>query len=124
MSNAKSRVSIELDGNPNPIQKIVRRLEQPEFQSFNYEKADDGDSTTFTAVPLDQLATIALLYLESDRQVTIRLDGQTDAGIVINAGGFVLLHDVTIDSGAGASNLSMNNDSGGVAQIKGCGFGT
>ncbi len=124
MSNAKTRVSIELDGNPNPLQRIVRRLEQPEFQSFNYEKANDGDTTTFSAVPLGEIASIGLLYLESDQQVTIRLDGQTDAGITINADGFVLLHDVTIDSGAGASNLSINNNSGVTAKILGMGFGT
>ncbi len=124
MSNAKTRISIELDGNPNPLQRIIRRLEQPEFQSFSYEKADDGDTTTFTAVPLGEIASIGLLYLESDQQVTIRLDGQTDAGILINADGFILLHDVLIDAGAGASNLSINNNSGVTAKITGMGFGT
>jgi hypothetical protein len=124
MTTAKSRASVEVDGLPNPIVKALRRLEHPELQSFAYEKANDGDTTTFTAVPLDQLDTVALLYLETDQQITLRVDNQTDAGIVINAGGFILLHDVLIDAGAGANNLKINNNSGSVANISGFGFGT
>ena len=117
-------VTAELDGVPLKGFPWVRRLAVDEAQSFEYEQTAHGDAITFTAVPADQLATIQALLLRPDKAVTLRLDGQTDAGIVINADGFVLLADVTIDAGAGASNAKLNNNSGATAVIQGTAVGT
>lgn len=107
------------------VQNITRRIEVDEIQSFNYEKAADNDVTTFSALPADQIATIQFLLARSNKAVTIRLDGQTDAGIVLNAGGLLLIVDATIDAGAGASNAKVNNpDDADTALIEGFAAGT
>jgi len=117
-------VTAELDGVPIKGFPWVRRLAIDEIQSFEYEQANHGDAITFSTVPADQLATIQALLLRPDKAVTLRLDGQTDAGIAINADGFVLLCDVTIDAGAGASNAKLNNNSGSTAIVQGTAVGT
>lgn len=101
----------------------IRRLTVDEIQSFVYEQANQG-AGVFAAVPLDQIATIQALLVIPTQQVTLRLDGQSDTGIVINANGLLLLLDATIDAGAGASNAQLNNVSGSVATIEGLGAGT
>jgi len=113
------RDGIQLDGFP-----IIRRLEVDELQGFAYEEANDGDDTTFSALPASQLDTIQVLVVKSDQQITLRLDGQSDAGIVLNAGGLLALIDATIDAGAGASNASVNNNSGSTANVEGVAAGT
>lgn len=109
----------DVDGFP-----VRRTLQVDEVQFFDFEKAGDADAVTFTAVPASEVADIRALLLRSDKQVTLRVDGQTDKGIVINAGGLVLLLDVTIDEGAGASNAKLNHNAAAtvLAAIKGfCG---
>lgn len=64
-----------------------------------------------------ELATIQVLAVRSDVAATLRLDAQSDAGIVLTAGGFVLIVGATIDSAA-ATNLTIENSSGGDAEIK------
>ena len=124
MPQLKVKIEVDYDGITLPGFPVIRRLELDEGQQFEYEKADDGDATTFSALPADQIATIQALILQTDQVVTLRLDGQTDAGIVVNAGGLVLLFDVTIDAGAGASNAKVNNNSGATALLKGITGGT
>lgn len=124
MSVLRVRIEVELDGAPVPGFPLVRRLQVDEAQVFAYEKANDGDAVTFVAVPADQLAEVQGLVLRSDRQVTLRLDGQSDAGIVVNAGGVVVLLDVDVDAGAGAANAKLNNNSGAVAIVEGVAVGT
>ena len=102
---------------------LTRRFSADEAQSFLYEQANQG-AGTFAAIPLEQLGTINGLVVTPDQQVTIRLDGQTDAGIVLNQGGVLLILDATIDAGAGSSNASLNNVSGSTATIQGIGLGT
>ena len=121
MSTFKVTVNVELDSRSLPGYPKIRRLEVDENQQFKYEKTTGAG---FTAIPLDQLAEIQALLLESDQQVTVRLDGQTDAGIVLNPGGLLLLLDVDIDAGAGTSNASLENTSGSTANIQGLGGGT
>lgn len=125
MSSLELSVMLRRDGIPSPGFPVTRRIEVDEIQSFKYEKAADNDAVTFAAVPADQVATIQALLVRASKTVTLRLDGQTDAGIVINAGGMVLLLDVTIDAGAGASNAKINNpDDADVALIEGFAAGT
>ena len=79
------------------------------------EKADDDG--TFSAFSANQdLDELQVVLIAPDRQITARLDAQSDAGIVINANGFVLLVDVDIDAGA-ATNLNVSNDSGATAKV-------
>lgn len=125
MSSLELTVTLRRDGYPVTGFPVTRRIEVDEIQSFKYEKAADNDSTTFAAVPADQIATIQALLLRTSKAVTLRLDGQTDAGIALNAGGMIVILDCTIDAGAGASNCKINNpDDADTALIEGLAAGT
>jgi VCBS repeat-containing protein len=124
MPTFRVKVEIDHDGVPLPGFPVVRRLELDEGQQYEYEKAADADAVTFSALPGEQVDDIRLLAIQTDQQVTIRVDGQSDAGIIVNAGGILVLFDVTIDAGAGASNAKINNNSGSVADIRGVIGGT
>ena len=82
-----------------------------EFQSFAYEKATGGGYET---LPTTQIATLQALALVADQAVTLRLDGQSDAGIVLSAGGLLLVLDATIDASA-TTNVTLDNSSGSTA---------
>ena len=120
----KVSINAELDGQPILGFPIVRRAVVDEVQQFEFELATAGDATTFTGVPADQIASIQNLILRPDQQVTLRLDGQTDAGIVLDADSILLILGATIDAGAGASNAKLNNNSGATAVIRGLCGGT
>ncbi len=96
-----------------------------EVQAFNYEEPADNDSTTFSALPTAQIASIQALILRAlEQPITLRLDGQSDAGIVINAGGIIVIIDATIDAGA-TTNATVNNpDATEDSQLKGLAGGT
>jgi hypothetical protein len=108
---------------PEQAQQLREFLFGLGIQPFDYTKADNGDGTTFDALPMSQLDTIQVLSIRTDAVATVRLDGQSDAGIVLAAGGAIDLIDVTIDAGAGASNASANAN-GTTPQLRGFGGGT
>lgn len=119
MSNFEFSVSIKKDGVHVAGSPLTRRLELTEDEAFNHAKADDGNSTTFLAFTSSQIAEIRAMLFRGDGETTLRLDGQTDAGIVVQKDGFVLLVGVDIDAGAGASNASANNNTGAAVQLDG-----
>jgi len=123
MPIVKLVVQLEIDNKPVAGFPLVRRLSVDEIQNYDYEKIDDGGAS-FVALPADQLDEIQALLIRADKQITIRLDGQTDAGIVLNADGILLLVGVDIDAGAGANNAKVNNQSGSTAQVQGFAGGT
>lgn len=114
-------ITATLDSTPLTGFPLLRRLTIDESQPFDYEQATGGG---YLAVPGDKIDTVQALVVRTDKALTLRLDGQTDAGIEINAGGCVVLVDVTIDAGAGASNAKLSNASGATARIRGVTAGT
>ena len=52
----------------------------------------------YETLPTTQIATLQALALVADQALTVRLDGQSDAGIVLSAGGLLLLLDITADA--------------------------
>jgi hypothetical protein len=106
---------VELTGFP-----YRRRLTVDEAQHFSYEKATGGGHET---LPTTHIASLSLLALTGDQSLTLRLDGQSDAGLVLNAGGLALVVDGTIDAGA-STNATIDNSSGSTALVKGLGAGT
>lgn len=99
---------------------IIRRVEVDEAQPFDVTRATGGG---YVALPTGELDEIQVLVVKSDQSVTLRLDGQSDAGIVVNAGGIVVLFDTDLDDGA-STNATLDNSSGSDAQIKGIAGGT
>jgi len=126
MPSVKVSLDVEVDGQRLSGYPLVRRIETDESAPLDYEKAADNDSTTFTTLPIDgALSEVQVLVLRIGEQpITLRLDAQTDAGLVINAGGFVCLFDVDIDAGA-TTNAKVNNpDATDLATIRGLAAGT
>ena len=119
MQTIKVTINVEIDGVQLEGYPLIKRLSVDEVQQFNYEKTDGGG---YAAMPLDQLSNIQMLVVKPSKQVTLRLDAQTDAGIVVNANGIVILADVTIDDAV--TRAMVNNDSGEIAVLKGIGAGT
>ena len=116
-------VNLEMDGEIVPGYPKIKRISVDESQSFRMEKADDGDATTFTALPTAQLGEVQALIVEADQQITHRLDGQTDAGVVMNAGGILIIFNADLDASA-TTNITSNNNTGSTANIKGIVGGT
>jgi len=100
-----------------PYQK---RMVVDELQQFSYEKATGGGYET---LPTTQIATLQALALVADQALTVRLDGQSDAGIVLSAGGLLLLLDITADASS-TTNATLDNSSGSTAVVTGLGAGT
>lgn len=120
MSTLRVTVQVDLDGVPVAGFPLVRRLELDESQGFVFEKATGGG---YTAVPTGELATVQALVLTSDQDVTIRLNGQSDAGVALVAGGVLAIVDATINAGA-TTNVTVTNASGSTANIRGVAAGT
>ena len=123
MPSLKVSLNLELNGVSISGYPVVKRLELDESQSFRYEKVDDTDGVTFVTLPIDQMTTIQALLVETDQQLTFRFDGQTDAGILLNAGGLILIMDATLDASA-TTNATVNNNVQPTANIKGIAAGT
>ena len=100
-----------------PYQK---RTVVDELQQFSYEKATGGGYET---LPTTQIAAVQALVLTADQSITLRLDGQSDAGIPLNAGGLLLVLDSNLDAGV-STNATLDNSSGSTAVVTGLGAGT
>jgi hypothetical protein len=117
----KVSIAVERDGQPVPGLSVIRRLIVDEVQQFpGIERASGGG---FVALPTGELDSIQVLVVKTDQDVTLRVDGQSDAGVVINAGGLIALVDVTIDAGA-ATNALLDNSSGTAVRLDGVAGGT
>jgi len=125
MPSIKLTVDLEIDGVRVTGFPLIRRITVDEVQHFDYEEAADNDATTFSALPTAQIASIqALLLRPLEQPITLRLDGATDAGIIISAGGMVIIMDATIDAGA-STNATVNNpDASAISRLKGFAAGT
>jgi len=111
-------VQLKRDGEAVDGYPTHRRIEVDEAATFDHEEATGGG---FVTLPTGELDEINFLALRVDRQVTVRLDGQTDAGIVLNAGGALFIIDADIDAGA-STNVTLSNASGNIVNVKGfCG---
>jgi hypothetical protein len=106
------RDNVEVFGAP-----LRRRLEVDEaIGPMEYEQATGGG---YVVVPgtsaLDEINVLILRAV--DYALTVRLDAQSDAGIVLNAGGVLVIFDADIDAGA-SLNVKVDNSSGSTASAK------
>lgn len=119
MPSLKVTVLIEQDGQERL--RLMRRLSVTDAVAFQYTKANGGGYVT---LPIGELAAVSVLAVEAPEQaVTLRLDGQSDAGISLNAGGFLLVVDGNLDAGA-STNATLDNSSGSDAPVRGLAGGT
>lgn len=123
MPSIEMEVTVKVNGRVREDLRTVRRLEVDEFQEFDHEEASVCCCCTSNILSTHLDEVQALLVQAVDQQVTIRLDGQSDAGIVLNAGGLLAIIDCDIDAGASTNVLAINA-SGCTATVRGLAGGT
>ena len=124
MPTLKLELSLSIDGVPvKGFDPVIRKLSVDESVTFVTEKANDGDATTFSTLPVAELDTIKFLALRPSKQITLRLDGQSNAGIVLDADSLMVVLGATIDASA-STNALVNNNSGAISKLEGLGAGT
>lgn len=123
MPTLRCTIQFDLDGEPIPgLNPIARRLTITELQPFlPYIKADDGDTTTYSAAPTEQIASVKAFCFAPDQAIRARLDASSTA-VEIDSGGLLIGFGVTIDAGA-STNLTLNQNSGAAANVRGFGAG-
>lgn len=119
-ANIELTLTIKRDGKLLAGFPLYRRLAVDEAQSFVVEQASGGGYAT---LPITSLDTLQMLLLNPSRQVTLRLNGQSAQGLVINAGGIFLFLDGSCTAGA-STNATVDNSSGNTALLEGLAGGT
>lgn len=115
MPTIKVTVDVEVDGKRIGNFPVSRRIQITEEQAFQYLAAD---SAGYHSIPASEIAVVKALVFTADKALTLRLQGQSDAGLVVNENGIVALVDVTLNSGA-LTNATLNNTSGSTAIVEG-----
>lgn len=114
-------MSLKADGAEVFGQPLTKRLTVDETTGLQtYERATGGGYSTLNITVLE---TLQLLFVQASQSVTLRLDGQSDAGIVLQANGLLLLMGGTVDAGS-STNATLDNSSGQTAVVKVLGGGT
>lgn len=126
MPTLEINLTIRKDGKPlQGFDPLFLRLNVDEFQSFGpTEEADDGDDTTFSDIPANQIASVQVMAFQAiDQALGLRAYAGSDANgaIRLDAGGLVLIVDAT---GITNTDLDVNNNSGSTAKTRGFVGGT
>lgn len=107
---------LKQDGVAVPGFPIVRRVAVDSVETFD-QPFDDNGAGVYTAVGGVVEASV-IIFRSLDQPVIVRLNGQTNAGNDLLAGGVLVIFGGDIDAGV-ATNLTVNNDSGSATQIQG-----
>jgi len=103
---------------------LNKRITVDEVQSFGpTEEADDTNDTTFSQIPVDEVASVkAFVYQAIDQALGVRIEGgeATNVAIRLDAGGILIAFGATIT----ATNITVNNNSGSTAKQRGLAGGT
>jgi hypothetical protein len=114
-------IQTEIDGHPLPSSPFIQLPDGiTQVQAFSVLKTVDAVNSFATIPTVDSFTSIAILLLANpDAELIYRFNGQTDAGIVVPAGGLVMVSGALIDSGAGTNVLVNNSASNSPATIYG-----
>jgi hypothetical protein len=110
-----------IDGHPLPGSPFIQQSTVvTQVQAISVQKGVDLPNVFATIPTVDAFENIyILLLLNPDAQLIYRFQGQTDAGVVVPAGGMILISGAMIDSGAGTNVLVNNSNSNTAATITG-----
>lgn len=113
-------LSIRLDGasvfSDGPL---VRRLEVDAAEVRVFEKASDGNPTTFTNLIATTLGTLRALLVRPSRDMVVRLNGQSNAGVPLSADGLLLILDGALTTATLASANRADADAVRVQVVAG-----
>lgn len=115
MSVIEVTVQVRKDGAVFPGFPVTRRVEAEAFEGFDYAKEEDL-AGVYENLPVTQALPASVVVVKVDREVTVRLAGQTDAGVVLPAGGMLIILGSNIED---APVAALNNVSGGTAKVVG-----
>ena len=107
-------LNIQTDGVTLTGFPIIKTLTTPEDggrQVFNR-----ASMAGFVDLPLAELGDVNLLLVDTDQDITLRLNDQSDAGIPIKGNGLFLIVNSNIP-GSATSKGSAENQSGNSAQL-------
>ena len=97
---------------------LTARMTVDEFHAAGpYEEANDALDTTFSALPVGEIDSVRVFFLQAlDQAIGQRLEGGEagNTAVRLNAGGFIFIFNAT---GLTDTNLTINNNSGVTAQI-------
>lgn len=115
------RATVVIERNGVEVRRLVRRFSVDENQAFDYDRESSGG---YVSLPVSELTTLQFLLLENLNQVvTVRLNGQSDAGVSLPAGGVLLLVGASLTAGA-STNVTVDNSSGSPTILRGMAGGT
>lgn len=118
------QVHIDIRVNGQSRFRLHRTYTVDEVQYFDpYEKAADGGDTTFVALPVGEVDSVKVLAFHAvDQALGLRAEGgeATNVAIRHDVGGFLVAGGVTIPD----SVLTVNNNAGATAKIRGLAAGT
>ena len=117
-------LSIKIDGQLMPAFPLVKRFQAVEGAMLATQKAGGDVAGTYVVVPGTQMsAALQGLAIASDQAVLIRLNGQTNADIALNAGGLLIVFDGSLNAGA-STNATISNTGANPANLTGFWAGT
>ena len=108
-------LDVKEDGQTLPGFPLTKTVVTTESLGRNVVNRTSGAG--FFELPLGDLDTVTILFVQADQDLVIRFNDQSDAGLPITANGFIALVDVAIPSGA-TSKASIENTSGSTAEVK------
>lgn len=122
MALLRLRVSAEMADQLFPDLPFVLRREYDESVSFAFDLADGSGYTT---PPINSIGTLQAIMFQPDQDVTVRLAAQSDAGTPVGKGGlFVAILSSTGIDNTGFDAVTIDNNSGSTATIRGVACGT
>jgi hypothetical protein len=117
-------ISIKQDGAPLPRFPLIRRIQTVEGQTIATSKAGGDGAGIYVVVPgADAIPALQGFVLSSDSAVNLRLNGQSNGSVPLNAGGIMILIDGNLAAGA-TTNLTINNPGVAAANLTGAVLGT
>ena len=122
MANTEYEFEVRIKRNGQPFagfDPFRCRLSVAEEQPIGHQVAD---SAGFVSL-LNHLDSARFFFATADQALTHRFDGQSDAGLVMDAQGLILLIGCTIDSAA-ATLATASNASGSAAKVTGAAGGS
>lgn len=110
MAEYRFALSVEKDGSPISGSPFIIRASTAQGDEFSYSLDGAGDSVTYSTIPaLLAFGGVQVLFLRPDGPLNLRLAGQTNGGVAIDAGGIVFMAGVNITAVSSASLVTLNN---------------
>ena len=122
MPSVRLVIQAEVEGSPYGS-PIILRSDVEQFEAFRYALDGAGDATTYSTIPaLLTFGNVSVLFLRPDGPLNLRLAGQTNGGVAIDAGGVVFMAGVNITALSSASLVTTNNPADPGSAVTPTGF--